>query len=397
MKVTRIIHPIGQGGFYSETLKENGKVINVIYDCGGNSIVSMVKYLENYFPGKEGKIIDAVFISHMHEDHINGLDYLLTHYHVRYLILPQLTKDEILEAFLYNYFKNTKSVGNSLIRDIYDNNDDNPYYLNTNTKIIKVRHHHSDLPEYSGEDFNDEYLFKQMEFDKQRDLNLIDETTEIRELSYGAKVHFHKWMYIPFNPPIKTKLEINGKELSFLEYFKDQLNIREISIAKLPQIIKQIGIKKCKEIYSTFFKSNHNSYSMTLFSGVIKPENYDIPYFYKKRSYYPYPFLCWNPNYLYMGDFETPHFLKELKGFYRLLWKNISSLQVPHHGSRDNHQQELYEYVAMGCISIGEKNRYHHPHIEALIGINEMGCEPILVTEHPNTIKLFHYTDESRK
>ena len=39
MEITRIIHPVGQGGFYSERLYDydNDTEIAVIYDCGGNN------------------------------------------------------------------------------------------------------------------------------------------------------------------------------------------------------------------------------------------------------------------------------------------------------------------------------------------------------------------------
>ncbi len=89
MKLTRTIHPIGQGGFYTETLEEGGEKINVVYDCGGNSEA----FMHNYLDPKKNNVnpnIDAVFISHFHEDHINGLEYLLNNYNVKTLFLPQL-------------------------------------------------------------------------------------------------------------------------------------------------------------------------------------------------------------------------------------------------------------------------------------------------------------------
>ena len=33
MEVTRIIHPIGQGAFYTESIKTNDNLYNVVYDC----------------------------------------------------------------------------------------------------------------------------------------------------------------------------------------------------------------------------------------------------------------------------------------------------------------------------------------------------------------------------
>ena len=95
-----------------------------------------------------------------------------------------------------------------------------------------------------------------------------------------------------------------------------------------------------------------------------------------------------------MGDFETKDYMKPLQRFYRPLWDKIGQVQVPHHGSGYNHKDDLYEFAELGFISVGEENSYHHPNIDTLMGIKEMACRPILVTENMSTIKVFHATDE---
>ena len=406
MKITRIIHPIGQGGFYSETLKEGGQEITVVYDCGGNSKPFMENYLENYFPKidekptkkkndkKESKkTIDAVFISHMHEDHVNGLDYLLNQFHVRYLILPRLSEDEKLEAFIYNYLKNPESIGNELIRDLYTR--DSYYYLNSRTRVITVPYN-DNLTDEGNE-------LLQIEFNNQHDLDLTidEENTKISFLSPGSKVHFReKWVYIPFNPPIKRK-----QDVSFYDFLKDRLSLRDFTIKDLPDIIEKQGVKRCKKVYTDYFGEDHNSYSMTVFSGVLRDD--EMMSFIKcsgrklnqKRRYPPRcphydNWACLNPNCLYMGDFETKDYMKLLQRFYRPLWDKIGQVQVPHHGSGYNHKDDLYEFAELGFISVGEENSYHHPNIDTLMGIKEMACRPILVTENMSTIKVFHATDE---
>ncbi|MBR5726842.1 MAG: MBL fold metallo-hydrolase [Muribaculaceae bacterium] len=421
MEFTRIIHPVGQGGFYSESLKFGQTEFTVVYDCGGKSKDFMEKYLENYFPKKEDetkkedkskkkknkntnkyeKQIDAVFISHLHEDHVNGLDFLLNQFHVRYLFLPQLTKDEILEVFLYNYFLNPESIGNSLLRELYSNND-NLYYLNTRTRVIKVPHSNEDLSPYNDEESDSENEISQIEFDAQRDLDLTEDelNTKITILSQGAKLSFKKeWLYIPFNPPVSTNRTIDGIDYaSFEEYFKEQLNLRDFSISDLPSIIKKKTISKCRKIYGDYFGPNHhNAYSMTLYSGPVNLNEFNIfpDRLRKKRTVFYHHCPClpygspYNPNCLYMGDFETKDHFDLLRGFYKHYWKTIASIQVPHHGSSYNFEQNLYEYPVVGYISVGEDNKYNHPNIDTLIGIREMMCEPILVTEKLDTIKIY--------
>jgi beta-lactamase superfamily II metal-dependent hydrolase len=39
-----------------------------------------------------------------------------------------------------------------------------------------------------------------------------------------------------------------------------------------------------------------------------------------------------------------------------------------------------------GFVSVGEKNKYHHPNIDTLINIHKQGCHPMVVTEDLSTM-----------
>ena len=84
--------PVGQGAFYTEQFDCG---VNVVYDCGSSTSRSAIgKQIACTF--EPGEKIQAVFISHLHEDHINGLPFLLSHCCVERLYLPFLTEEEIL-------------------------------------------------------------------------------------------------------------------------------------------------------------------------------------------------------------------------------------------------------------------------------------------------------------
>lgn len=386
MELTRILHPVGQGGFYSETFKYGSDEINVIFDCGGNNKTSMEYYLENYYP-KKTKTIDAVFISHFHDDHINGLKYLLDKYEVKNLFLPQLTSDEQLEVLLYNGLMNTNSTSgvNSFLYELLASDS---FY--GKTKIVSVSHS-------NGDDYaSDEAI-------EDRDLDIVKEIG-VNSIKSGTKIYFgEKWLFIPYNPPIITK-----KDQGFYEYFKEQLKIDDFDYKKLPDIVKNEGAKRCKEIYDDYFEGNHNAYSMTLFSGIARHHLYfrHCDYCYEEMEYNYHHFRhCrnwegWNkfknmyncsPNCLYTGDFDTKNQLLNMKSFYKPFWETITSIQVPHHGSRNYFDSQLYVYANRGFISVGERNRYHHPSVDTLQGIQGMRCRPIIVTDSLSSIKLYHY------
>ena len=75
MVFKRILHPVGQGAFFTEQfLDESGKVVyNVVYDCGSfTSQPNLLEYeIRNTF--ERNAHIDLLFISHFDEDHVNGL------------------------------------------------------------------------------------------------------------------------------------------------------------------------------------------------------------------------------------------------------------------------------------------------------------------------------------
>ena len=107
--------------------------------------------------------------------------------------------------------------------------------------------------------------------------------------------------------------------------------------------------------------------------------------------------FCWNPNFLYTGDFEPNKDYKgnanisALKSFYRPVWDKIASIQVPHHGSKNNYHEDLYVNPIRGLVSVGTDNSYHHPDISTLMKMQSQGCQPIMVTEDKNTMKIYCY------
>ena len=84
--------PVGQGAFYLEQFdkKTFGKDVIIVYDCGSLTDVNLVEEeIRKHL--REGEKIDAVFLSHLHADHINGLPYLLKYCDVKKIYFPLVT------------------------------------------------------------------------------------------------------------------------------------------------------------------------------------------------------------------------------------------------------------------------------------------------------------------
>lgn len=397
MELTRTIHPIGQGGFYSESFTEkfadgcDYEIFNAVYDCGsetGNDTIN--KYLGRYIPNTEPKkSIDVVFISHLHNDHVNGLDYLLRNANVTYLFLPQMTPDVIIEAYLYNYIK-SGSIHNSanscilkLSKDEYEN-----------VKTVQIRELNEEEQLYRNE--NDPILIdNDSVLGKQYDSGTVFTITP-RILTQEGKCH--KWLYIPFNSPFKSK---KGHAISQDPLFATIIDTNgKIDFQLLKEFVKSRPIKDIQDLYSLYFWNNcHNSYSMTLFSGI---EELGVSHCVSKRCNSVFcRCRCYDhtPNFLYTGDFE-PNRKTGRNTFVELmkkrleslnLWDTISGIQVPHHGSRNNFNNELYHYPCVGYISVGSKNRHGHPNVDTLINIQKNGCSPIIVSEDLSSMQVEVY------
>ncbi|MGN0033231.1 MAG: MBL fold metallo-hydrolase [Candidatus Limimorpha sp.] len=90
MELVRIIHPVGQGGFYTESLKIDNKEYLYVYDCGSVTAGEPEKTIQSAIP--DGQDIEILFISHFDEDHVNGIKELVNHRTIKKVVLPQIDK-----------------------------------------------------------------------------------------------------------------------------------------------------------------------------------------------------------------------------------------------------------------------------------------------------------------
>ena len=97
----RYFLPVGQGAFYAECFHDDvhcSSPINIVYDCG--TITGTQQEQEKRIacaaqqtfgstpPGEQKIVIHAVFISHFHKDHIDGLPWLLKNFEIRRIYFP---------------------------------------------------------------------------------------------------------------------------------------------------------------------------------------------------------------------------------------------------------------------------------------------------------------------
>ena len=92
-------HAVGQGLFYSGLIQGTGyrygETFSFVYDCGSISSrcflhreIDDFKALLPYTQLRSKKRLDLLIVSHMHDDHVNGLEYLLYNVEVDTVVMP---------------------------------------------------------------------------------------------------------------------------------------------------------------------------------------------------------------------------------------------------------------------------------------------------------------------
>lgn len=362
MNMIRSFLPVGQGAFCIEQFK-NG--VNVVYDCGSQTDVEIVeKMIESTFD--RGEEIYAVFISHLHSDHINGLEFLLKYCRVKTLYLPYLTPQDILISTLIQDI--TQGGSTQFAREfIADCEGALKRYCKRNDFA---------LPEVK-------YLLSQEDLN---DLGPQIESSINQYLSPGTPVYVsvgtpeRKWKYMPYNlKNTERKRKLIG-----------ELKRIGVEAGDFDSIKKKISTKSgMTEIRKAYEKipGGLNTNSMVVYSGPDSSGQSVV-----RQRFVANPFLAWgccecygsiHPGCLYMGDFDASgkSSFSSLDKFYSDYWDKIGVLQIPHHGSKHNFNVDLLSRGSFYIIFAGADNMYKHPHAKVLKEI-VMNREPFAwVTE----------------
>ncbi|MEI6053126.1 MAG: MBL fold metallo-hydrolase, partial [Opitutaceae bacterium] len=225
----RTFHPVGQGAFYSERHNCNGKKFTIVYDCGsmtyfGNHLKSIV---ESAFPKEESEkkpIIDILFISHFHADHINGIKHLKNHCEIRKVVMPLID----------NSAKFVLKINNRIIGDSDDDElIDNPkIFFGENVEVVAIS-------EYGKE-------------------NETNSEPEVVIYPSGEKFRTNQndnWFFIPYNYRHDEGVELFRQTLANFG-----INLNNIDIETV------VGNQIIKNTYSVLDK-DLNKNSMILYSG----------------------------------------------------------------------------------------------------------------------------------
>ena len=341
---------VGQGAFYTESFHFNcHDYRTVVYDCGvSGSPDSIIASLQEHYR-MHGNIIDIVFISHFHSDHISHIPYLLRYFSVGAIVLPVISPEAAVDAYLNNYLAEAQNIDNniSLIEKLLSGSTG----IGT-TKVIRVAPVSSERERVADRDniiSLDERVLSDLP-----DHCIIGPNTIIR---------INGWEYVPCNFPCAKSSELIVKmKMQYPELLEVLLRQNWIEARAL---LEKIPFEDIKKLYKECFLNDENEESMTVLS---RPENDD---FHPSTS-------C-----LYTGDspFRNNRRLEFIKHFYGSHWERFGTFQVPHHGADDDNPKELYDKHRTCVVCYSTINRYGHPGKQTLMNMAQAKCNIRLVTE----------------
>jgi len=366
--ITRSFLPVGQGAFYVEKFKSGE---SYVYDCGtASGINKIVREIEQNF--NCGETIEGVFISHLHNDHVNGLEKLLQHCDVRKVFLPYLTPQEIALTYASGecgVYESSEFVQNLLENPVATIREAS---AQKDTEIIRI------TPQ--GE---------QQVFDGDGTLDSGYEIGASTKVTHGVE-----WVYIPFNFRNTTRTQ------QFLEHLSakkiDPEDFNDICVFKEKWGNSDGNYRKAlTEAYKSF-KVNLNTNSLVVYSGV-KDATSKLSWCIQKSKNYVHDF-CWcqcyyKPGCLYLGDYE----LSGKTNWNELMCNSkianfieqIGMIQVPHHGSRLSHNPNIADFNSVFIISAGSCTRYRHPSVEVVKDILKKDRKLLIINEDEDALACF--------
>ncbi len=368
--MVRSFLPVGQGAFYCECFEQAGTqdMLNVVYDCGSLTSRQIVEQeIKNNF--RRGENIDALFISHLDEDHVNGIPYLLKHCSVKRIYFPLITEKnrglmEIyyrvndIDGFSFRFFMDPAEAVRNVTAE-------------TETRVIGIGEADA---ENEGEN-----LQRETEYHRSG-----EDVFETIKRPYDSLLPLYdKWLYIPFNfrQTKRVQILLDNLKIQF------QRDITEVELVRLWEKGHPGDRDKIKQAYLNV-PGGLNVNSMVLFSGEI---DHGLRQ-YRHGGCGGYCCCGDTPSgCLFTGDYDAAGAMKwkELKGAFQRYWAYIGCVQIPHHGSRHNFNADFVRMRAFFVLSAGYANRYHHPHASVIKAFLLRGIMPHIVTEQPGSAVFF--------
>jgi hypothetical protein len=421
---TRKQWPVGQGGFHTATLGNPGHLLHYVFDCGATRAYAtqrdnMIDQYISEVRANSGKI-DILFLSHVHADHINGVERLLDTTHglaVDTIIMPLLNVEERLAAYAKALACGAKRSIGSFYRDFVidpfkallrfkprriifvkpgrrdpdtpgapGSNDDGP--IRDIDQPLGVVRNRNDLIRWKLVGEGNIQVLNPPDASEPPTLErtahiVIDDTVGLLYLGAGS----HEWLLAPYiDPSVKRSIKT----------FTDELISRMgITRRKLTSMLgNSAGVLKVlvhhtAELTDAYRKvaADLNVTSLSVYSGPGKKIG-------KKSGGLTHNAQLgkWH---MHVGDPKRQAWLgtgdaalkdktrrKDFLSHYRIHIDKVCTFMLPHHGSDYNFDAELIDIIKPGIViaAADHVKGWHHPGTTAMQIVASLGMFVSVVT-----------------
>lgn len=352
-------HPVGQGGFHSGSFGESSPY-TYVYDCGAMSSRNLRAKIEQTFPPPA--TVHTLFLSHLDNDHVNGIDALSCRCEVHTVVLPYFDAESILLQL-------ARQVGSGDFSTSYlDFLIDPTAWLQRRgvRRIWMIEPDTDDGEEVSAPDpiepggtFHEEKDGSRATWRlgaaKPEFLSPSGVTLQGRGSVLVIALGMQTWIIRPY-------VHVLAKETHSLlaAELKNKLGLgTSLDHALLAARLRdRTTINKLRQVYTAYVSANRNFISMSLFSGPHANSELIVVdgHGYGHRS------PC--PGWLLTGDAELQlhNVRKRWRSFFAPHEQNVGFLMLPHHGSDKNFNDEILDFPALNQVFVtANPNAKHHP------------------------------------
>jgi len=402
-----VFHPVGQGLFTSldTDIMADSKCYNfsVVYDCGSSHKYSryLKREIKQYICHRNHHI-DILFLSHLHYDHVSGLNFLLKYTTVDMVVLPYISPYErIIVALMHPlslplwYFEFLsdpatylleRGVGNVVYlsepREGYEGEGPDFPPENFPRRIDIER---EELPRRPFVNFDDLKMLPKEDISRKLSLEPIQD--KLNKFIEEKKLVFRRafgvaWasLLVPFLIFIPFVKRIDPAKLRIFKNCVSQTIQQNIPPRNYSKLFTSPNINNLRKCYNNI-ANNLNLTSMTvyvspIFSQLCSEKAIIYCCFNDFNSCYPTNItycpcmliknkmklnnLC---GIMLMGDLPIKQLqiVSSFNRYYHNYLDKIAVYQIPHHGGKDSFNSHLGIKTRCGVVSYGINNSFNHP------------------------------------
>lgn len=389
VRVVRTCYPVGHGGFSVERLFVAGVCrFTAIYDCGSKSKSLIEGMVRHAFLGydKKKEVVDAVFLSHFDDDHINGLPFLFSRCDIKKIYFPLVTKSEEVLYLRFISLVASKTPEEAVTFQLLGYLSRNDYSTADN-RVGWLRN--------SDADFVGVKPDGQLDVVSEENVAWANRRVHVTKAGDPIPLGFEiDWIYVPYTIDIDNACE------RFHEKLLEKGWLKEIEDGTLmSRTDKEVVLTEIRKLYlevskGTTSNPRTNLYSMVLFSG--STSNWGRTKLDTRRvccnsGKIPHPESCCShlaSGCLYTGDYSAKAFWKwnKLEGAFGQYKNLIGCIQLPHHGSVRNYNPGFCSLNSESCFVVfANPEDAKHPAESVRKSLQEQGRCLYVVTRDPHS------------